>query len=122
MELPKTRPPLNEILAAADARGRAEETVHEIKAASAKQQDDQNTIRAGAINLLLIRANQLGRDHLTPTDMRRFDIAVGAIMREPAKDEALDMSLIRRIAPQTQELDPAPEVLAAVERELAREG
>lgn len=121
-----TRPPITEVLRAADARERAEQQTAPRDATAqidpSKRQDNENTIRAGAINLLMVRANQLGRDHLTPTDMRRFDIAVGAIMREPAKDEMLDMSAIRRIASQTQELDPAPEVLAAMEAAMKQEG
>lgn len=81
-----------------------------------------NVIRAGAVNLLIVRADQLGRSYVTPTDMQRLDIVVGAIMREPAKTDAMDVGETSRIAPQTAALDVAPEVLDALERELAREG
>lgn len=126
-ELPRItpRPPITEVLKRVTEQEKSEAHTNAVAQEAADKQrpkvDDlakqhTNTIRAGVLNLLDIRKDHLQRVHFTPADMQRFDIAVGALLREAAVEEKTDAE--PRIAPQSQEPEARDAGLDAVEAAL----
>jgi hypothetical protein len=77
-------------------------------------ENDEFMLRASIINSMIIKAQQCGRNYLTPNDIRRIDVMLG-VLQDAQLPPAPNSS---QYATQSQTPEPFSGFLAGVEQNL----